>query len=442
MDSIPERIYEPNIIHNPKKWFGIWTPHGWRVHAKRFGQAQRLTIRLSGDGRTTFFPHALRDPETGKMGWRDDLHLQDDPFTDRAIYPADPRVEYPAGRPRWAVSHTLLCYPFADHNLYTHEYTWDMVHGHLQTHFRKHVQLEQARTDSNDGMTVAVKNRPISRCIEGNVQYPLPCSAVRGVWDNPGKQGENYYTRRVVQLMPMHNAVYGTPRHTPVVQCYGMWDVLPTDPLSECFDPDSGDLTDRQRVIEQMKIPLDEPKIGMVMPKFKKVPSKVYEQEVGMVAEPDVTVTEAHLNLLRERKGAEFEMGRVGYGRKGHWDGLRLDVPDYTCTFDLNDDGVIDEADEQRLAKHVGRTVRANLYLHAYFGGDWLTTSVCLEPEHRKGIPAVADYVYGGGYDSEAGVVRLVRTPGPDRPVWIEYHHDVPAEPGENNIVVHLYREM
>src|SRR4051812_13932147 len=121
----PVRIYEPNIIHNPTDWFGVQTPHGWRVHRRRFGQAQRLTIRLSGDGRTTFFPHVLRDPETGAMGWRDDLHLKDDPFTDRGIYPSEPRVEYPVGRPRWAISHTLLCYPVADHNLYTHEYTWD-----------------------------------------------------------------------------------------------------------------------------------------------------------------------------------------------------------------------------------------------------------------------------------------------------------------------------
>jgi len=112
----PLRIYEPNIIHNPAVWMGIWTPHGWRIHKKRWGKAVRKTIYLSGDGQTTFFPNALCDPDTGKMAWQDDLHLKDDLYTDEGIYPADPRVEYPLGQPRWAVSHTLLNYPVADHN--------------------------------------------------------------------------------------------------------------------------------------------------------------------------------------------------------------------------------------------------------------------------------------------------------------------------------------
>src|SRR5438034_6283378 len=105
--SSPTRIYEPNIIHNPLTWFGIFTPQGWRIHRKRFGRAQPLSITLSGDGKTTLFPGALRDPSSAQVQRQDDLHLQDDPFTDGGIYPADPRVEYPIGRPRWAVSHTL-----------------------------------------------------------------------------------------------------------------------------------------------------------------------------------------------------------------------------------------------------------------------------------------------------------------------------------------------
>ena len=84
---IPERIYEPNIIHNPFTWMGIWTPDGWRVHKKRWGKAERFTVRLNGDGKTTFFPGALRDPETNRVEWQDDLHLKDDPFTDAGIYP-------------------------------------------------------------------------------------------------------------------------------------------------------------------------------------------------------------------------------------------------------------------------------------------------------------------------------------------------------------------
>ena len=53
----------------------------------------------------------------------------------------------------------------------------------------------------------------------------------------------------------------------------------------------------------------------------------------------------------------------------------------------------------------------------------------------------MADYEYGGGYDGMAGIVRLLDAPGPDQPVWVEYHYDTPAEPGEGNIRVHLYRE-
>jgi hypothetical protein len=440
-NAIPERIYEPNIIHNPRTWMGIWTPHGWRVHRKRWAKAQRLSVTLSGDGKTTFFPDVLRDPQTGQIEWQDDLHLEDDPFTDHGIYPSDPRVEYPIGRPRWAVSHTLLCYPFADHNLYTHEYTWDLLHGHLQTHFRHHVQFEQAMTDDRDGMTVRVSKTPISMTVEGNVHYPTPNSAVRGVWSDPAKAGKNLYARRIVQLMPMHNAVYGIPRYMPVVQCYGMYAVSPGDPLGEIFDAETGLCRDTGRLIEQLRVPYDEPKIGMLMPPYGPVFSKCYEGEIGVLTGNEVRVDENHLAQLRERIGTTFTMGLVGYAHRNGWDGSNVAVPGYSSTFDLNDDGVIDAQDEQRLARHVGRTVRPNLYVHAYYGGDWVTTSVCLEAEHRPGIPCIADYVYGGGYDSQGGVVRLLETPGPNRPVWVEYHYDAPAEPGNNNIRVHLYRE-
>ena len=440
----PLRTYEPNILSNPHEWMGIWTPHGWRVHRKRFGRAERLTVTLSGDGRTTFFPHALIDPRTRRVEWQDDLHLGDDPVTDGGIYPADPRIEHPPSDPRWAVSHTLLCYPVADHTLYTHEYTWDMVHGHVQTHFRRHVELEEARTDAIDGMTVQAKYRPISCSIEGNVHYAMPNSAVRGVWKSPTKSGRNFYTRRTTQLIAMHNAVYAVAPHTPVVQCHGMWAVLPDDRLDAVFDCETGVCTDVQQAIERMHIPLDEPKIAMLMPEFHEVQSTIYQGPVSLVARPETTVPPAHLEQLQSRKGTRFVRGRVGYAAENRFDGNAdgLGVSGYCPQYDLNDDGVIDEADEQRLARHVGRTVRYNLYLAAYFGGDWLSTSVLLEPEHRPGIPAIADYTYGGGYDAQAGVIRLLETPGPDQPVWIEYHYDAPAEAGGNNIRLHLYREI
>ena len=193
-----------------------------------------------------------------------------------------------------------------------------------------------------------------------------------------------------------------------------------------------------------MRIPLDEPKIGLLMPQFRQVESCVYEGLVSLVAEPYGSVTSAHLDQLRQRRGSRFALGRVGYAAANRFDGDSdtLGVEGYVPQFDFNDDGTIDEADEERLGRHVGRTVRYNLYLAAYFGGDWLTTSALLEPEHRAGIPAIADYSYGGGYDSQAGVIRLLETPGPNQPVWVEYHHDAPAEAGENNIRLHLYREI
>lgn len=437
----PERIYEPNIVHNPRTWMGIWTPQGWCVHRKRWGKARVVTRLFSGDGRTTFFPDALRDPDTGRVEWQDDLHLTDDGFTDRGIYPCDPRVEYPVGRPRWAVSHTLLCYPVADHGLWTHEYSWDLTHGHLQTRFRKHVPAELAYTDSNDGMTVTVQGRPISTTIAGNVSYPLPNSAVRGVWTNAAKSGVNFYTRRTIRVMPMHNAVYGITPHVPVVQCHGMYAVLPGDPIGDVFDAETGECRDEQQLRERLKIPTDEPKIAMLMPPFAPAESKVYEGEVSLVADPFMKVDDDLLKHVRARRGARFTMGQVGYGAVGTWDGSSTDVPGYTPNFDLNGDGVIDERDEERLLSHFGRTVRVNLYLHAYFGGDWLTTNVLLDAEHKQGIPAIADYEFGGGYDAQAGVIRLLRTPGPNKPVWVEYFYDAPAEAGTDNIRVHLYRE-
>lgn len=441
---LPERIYEPNIIHNPIHWMGIWTPHGWRVNPKRWGRAERVSVTLSGDGRTTFFPDALLDPKTHRVEWQDDLHLADDPFSDGGIYPSDPRVEYPIGQPRWAVSHTLLGYPFADHGLYTHEYTWDMVHGHLQTHFRRHVRFEAARTDSRDGRTVEVRHRPISRTIEANVAYDLPNSAVRGVWADSHGRGPNLYTRRITQLMPMHNAVYGLAPHTPVVQCHGMWAVLPGDPLKEVFDADTGLCMDPQQAIERMRISLDEPKLGMLEMPFASVPSQVYGGSISVLAAPEGIVDDRQLARLRRRKGTQFIPGLVGYAGKKPGETAPDDLLHcftYCPAFDFNNDGLIDDSDEARLARHIGRRVRFNLYFDAYFGGDWLTTHCVLHPEHVPGVPAIADYEYGAGYDALAGVIRLFDTPGPNQPVWVEYHYDAPADAGENNIRVHLFRE-
>lgn len=437
---IPERIYEPNIIHNPAHWMGIWTPHGWRIHKKRWGHAKRITVRLSGDGRTTFFPEAIRDPATGRIEWSDDLHVTDDSLTDGGIYPCDPRVEYPIGRQRWAISHTLLCYPYADHTLYTHEYTWDLVHGHLQTHFRRHVALEEAQTDSATGSTVAVAHAPISTVIEGNVRYSTPNSAVRGVWDNPDKSGRNYYTRRAVQLLSMDNAVYVTTPHMPVVQCHGLYLTDPQDSLGQVFDSVTGECRDLEQLAERMNVPLEAPRLGMIRLPARNVWSNVYGCEIGIPAETTGNIGVDHLDKLVERIGDRFRFGEVGYGAASSFDG-DVGAAGYVPAFDFNGNDEIDADDAEFLRRHVGRRVRYNLYLDAYFGGDWLSSYYCVAAEHRPGTPIIADYDYGGGYDSQAGVIRLLDTPGPGKRVWVEYHYDAPAEPGENNIRVHLYRE-
>lgn len=439
--SSPTRIYEPNIVHNPLKWFGVWTPQGWRVHEKRWGTAERVTVRLSGDGKTTFFPEALFDPASGRVEWQDDLHCAQDSFTDGGIYPCDPRVEYPPGQARWAVSHTLLCYPVADHTLNTHEYTWEMRHGHLRTYFRRHVLAEKTQTDSDRGLTVQVKHCPLSTAIEGNVSYPLLNSAVRGVWADPDKRGANLYTRRIVELLPMHNAVYGIPRKTPIVQCHGIWKAQPNDPLDALFDADSGLCQDNQRLIEELRIRIDEPQIGMIRPSYRNVQSQAYGCEVSIPAGDEVTVDEAYLERIRLRLGATFSSGSVGYGANQAVGQDAAGYAGYDINYDLNGDGAIDERDLECAARFLGQTVRHNRYLSGYFGGDWVSVgSGLLAPEHVNGIPAIVDYAYGGGYDPESGTVRLLETPGPNRPVWVEYMFDAPAEPGDGNIIVHLYR--
>lgn len=439
----PSRIYEPNIFHNPFTWMGIWTPHGWRVNKKRFGRAELQTVYLSGDGQTTFFPGALRSPRTGRVEWSDDLHLDDDPFTDTGIYPCDPRVEYPPGRPRWQVSHTLLAGLVADHNLYTHEYLWDMTHGHLYTYFRQRVACESAQTDSRDGRTVRVSYKPISVTIEGNVAYPLNNSAVRGVWLDPQKSSPNLYTRRTIRLLSMHNGVYAPTDPSPVVQCYGLYLVGNGDPLNDLFEPVTGRCTDRQRLQAQMNIPLDYPKLGMIDLKQSliKVPSRLYETDVWHLPTIERQIDSSDVARVRARVGARFQPGACGYAYEPTRDQSHTGYRGYVTSLDINSDGIIDDRDVCLLEEHAGRCVRYNLYQGAYFGGDWVSTSVATNPELKPGDLVVADYEYGAGYDSQSGTIHLHESPGPNQPVWVEYHHDVPAEKGRDNIVVHIYQE-
>jgi hypothetical protein len=441
--SQPRRWYEPNIVSNPLTHFGIWTPHGWRVHEKRFlGTAERFSLRLIADGVTTHFRGALRNPRTGRVAWRDDLHVRhDDPFTDAGIYPCDPRIESPAGTPRWAVSHTLMCYPVADHSLYTHEYTWDMTSGDLRMHFRQRV-VEQCRTDSIDGMTVRVSHTPISSMIEGNRAEPINNSAVRGVWSNPKQRGDNFYAQRRVCHMQLHNAVYGVPTRTPVLQVHGVYAVTSDDRdvVNAAFDRE-GICIDEQAVIDRMQIPLDEPKLALIRPRYRKVFSACYQTEVSLPDSTHAEVTAERVRAAKTIEGARFAEGRVGFGADASATGRdAIGYAGYDPAFDFDNDGVVSPADIARLEARIGRRVRHNHYLGAYFGGDWISTGCLLSTEHAPGIEVIADYDHGSGYDAEQGVVRLQRSPGKDVPVWVEYHYDAPA-PAGTEIVVHAYRE-
>ena len=359
---MPNRVYEPNIVSNPLTHFGIWTPRGWRVHAKRWGSARRRTIHLSGDGQRTVFPGALLDPLTGRVEWSDDLHLRDDPFTDGGIYPSDPRVEYPPGRPRWAVSHTLLCYLSADHGLFTHEYTWALESGTLTTYFRERT-IQRARTNATDGRTVGVAG-PISTTIEGNVEYGTPCSAVRGVWTTADRRGRNLYTSRVSRVLEFHNGVYGTVDDGPVIDVHGIY--LPDAPL------DVGVIADHLPLGKRLAIPLDVPKLAMIRPPYRKVWSECYQTEVSLPATTHAVVNDSLVDAIRAKRGAWFAEGRVGFAQERAVGRDALGYAGYEPALDLNSDGVIDERDEQLAAAHVGRRVLLNQYLGAYFGGDWL----------------------------------------------------------------------
>jgi hypothetical protein len=264
---------------------------------------------------------------------------------------------------------------------------------------------------------------------------------VRGVWDNPLKSGRNYYTSRVCCLTHMANGVYVAVSKNPVVQCHGLFATSPDDQLDSVFDRETGICRDPMQLQDRLKVPLDEPRLGMLRFPLREVPSKVYEGVISIASSRIGNVSQTHLDQLTERLGARFQYGEVGFAAANRFDGLR-NAAGYVPAFDFNQNGEIDREDAEFLQAHLGREVRYNLYLDGYFGGDWLSTSCCLESEHRPGTALIADYDYGGGYDAETGIIHLLDTPGPDRPVWVEYFYDAPAAVVEDNIRVHLYREF
>jgi len=417
--------YEPNIFSNPRTHYGTWTPEGWRVLQKRWAKTEPVELFLSGDGKRTKFELPTEFVE--------DVHDADDPHTDGGIYPSEPRVEYPVGRPRWAISHTFLAYPFADKTLYEQEYVYDRAQRTLETFFREHVVCEEARTDDRDGMTVRVKHRPISRVVVGNKAYPYCNTAVRGVWASADKQGTNYYTSERLMLLSSANAVYIRIPHAPVVNCLGLWKARPTDPPVE----------DRA-ALEAAGIPLSAPGISAFGYRFRKVFSQFYNSDLELFAEDEVTVSNSSLTKLRATKGIPFVEQKVGYAGWGNWDHVAQiegNKGAYCVTFDFNHNGVVDHEDEETLRRHIGKRYRVNYYSGAYFGHDWLSVGTSLNAEMQGGEPVICLWGQGAGYQADTGIVHLSATPGPSRRVFIEYHYDRAAGPARDNIRVILRRE-
>ncbi len=422
----PAFRFDSNIVRNPRDDFGTWTPQGWKTHPIKFAATTSRATSLRGDGRTITFSGLPLDDKPF-------VHDPSDPTGDHGIYPAEPRVEYPPGRPRWAVSHTFLAYPVADQTLYQHEYTWSA--GSLTTRFRNHIRLEEAVTDSTDGRTVRVQHTPVSSVVAGNQSYPLCNSAVRGVWTNPAKQGPNYYARPQTRLCHSHNAVYIVVEASPVIQCRGIWKARPGDEAA--FD-ESG-LCIRPELLLQSGLPLDVPKLGSVGYSLRKAFSNFYAAEVQLMEDSLVQINESMLDHLRACRDIAFAENAVGFAAHGRWDHDRdiWGVPgSYAAHWDFNDNGVVDEEDEAALIANLGRQVRPNYYSAAYFGNDWLSTGVLLNPEMKGGEPVICSWLQGAGYDIDSGVINLFDTPGPNQPVFVEYHHDAPAEPGKGNILL------
>jgi hypothetical protein len=217
---------------------------------------------------------------------------------------------------------------------------------------------------------------------------------------------------------------------------------LPDDPIGELFDTQTGKCVNAKGVIDRLHIPLDEPRIAMLRPETRRVHSQVYEGDVMIPVSVEKVFDVSALNEFYLRKNTRFEEGRVGFGGTLAVNQDSVGYDGYDAKYDLNNDGVIDDLDLERAKLCLGRTVRHNYYLGGYFGSDWVSGGAgLLAPEHTPGIPVIVDYEYGAGYDSSAGIARLFETPGPNKPVWIEYHYDAPADAGSDNIIVHCYRE-
>ncbi len=382
---------------------------------------------LSGDGRTTTF--RVETP------FVENVHDFADPFTDMAIYRSDPKVEYPVGRRRWAISHTFLSFPIPDGDLYAKEYTWNVRERTITTHFHEPVDCETVSLNP-DGRSVTVSKRPISTGIElrGNVFTKKCSSAVRGVWDNPEKKGRNYYVRRANILTTYKALYYFRPHHTPIVNQYGVWMVDEAEHPERFFDQ-RGDCIDVEGVIRTLRIPLHQPKIlAGTYQQYEGVQREDrFTQGVARRLRVDLCVVPGP-EVLDPHLGARFEHSRCGHAglQQGNHNGYRNGS-------DINSDGVIDGRDQELLRAEAGNVYRANVGDSGYFGYNWLSTG--WDGHSRQGIkPAiyVCSYDYGAGYEPDSGIVRLHETP-PTKRLYVEYHYDAPPAAGERNIKVYLH---
>jgi len=446
------RWYESNIISNPsltkKPWyFGIHTIEGWRCHTAREIKAKRSELYFSGDGqKTVFTPDDVTKGDTLELNLADDIHLLDEnEFTDSGIYPTDPRIQYPVGTDRWAISHSLLYFLVADHNLYTHQYVWEAKNSTFQTFFHKHAELEEVTTDSKDGKTVKTANAPISATIEGNKYYPLQNSAVRGVWDNPEKKGKNYYARTLTTLQKTHNWVYIICPHTPILQTYGIWTVGPDDKAHKYFDK-NGMCIDKESVIGNLNIPLHNPRIIMTFaPRTIKKYSDVYDCDMACAPHDAlIEMNEDYIGMMSKWLGKKYKEGVGGYNDIGVHCGVCYEHEvmqgTYLPQLDINMDGVIDEKDIAIARGELGNKYRCNYYTEAYFGGsEWLSSGGAMAHDLHSDV--ICMYQQGAGYNISTGQVKLFDTPGPGKKMYIEYFYDAPAEKGENNIKAYLWHE-
>jgi hypothetical protein len=429
-DDYPE-ILKPITVSSQIFGLDYMSPESESQQLKKAFQSLKfpgIVESLSGDGRTTTF--------TLKNKITDHIHNFADPFCDFGIFISNPKVEYPVGTRRWAISHTFLYFPVIDGDFYDKEYTWDVSQNTITTHFHEHISIEEVKVNP-DGCTVNVARNPISTGIElrGNTFSKQCTSAVRGIWDNPQKQGHNYYTRRANIITPYKKLYYFAPLHQPIVNQLGIWVVNENEKPERFFNSD-GICIDEQGVINELLIPLHQPKIlawnyEQYEPKNnnKSSVNKIIEKmRVDLSQVPDASI-------LDKVMGAKFEHSKCGDAGA-----QQNNANGYINGFDINSDGIIDQKDRELLVAEQGNVYRMNIGDFGYFGFNWLSIGNFVRSQSIS-EPAiyVCSYDYGAGYDPDFGKIRLAEPVTLGKKLYVEYFVDVPPVAGKDNIKVYLH---